>query len=300
MARKLKKIRRPDADPSGIPPELRKRLCAISITREEFSHVVADILRLALPDVQVVVKGPLELDLNRESDKRCVRMSLYSTWNLGKDDLEHRLDAVSSHVINAAGMFRNTTDLTESPDRNKIVPMLKNDSFVRHTIEQMRGMDGLVAERLVADIWVAYAIDRPGSLAYLSENMRKMMDISLEELRKLAPVNLTRTVPVIGRVGEAPRFMMTAGGTLEASLLVLDALWREQEKHVDGELVLAVPSREVVMFTGSNCKDVIDGMKRQIKEIARATPYFVSEALLVWRNGRWEEYEPPKLKGPLN
>ena len=41
-----------------------------------------------------------------------------------------------------------------------------------------------------------------------------------------------------------------AGGTFEASLLLLDDLWQEHDDAVDSRLLVAIPSGEILLFTG--------------------------------------------------
>ena len=149
-------------------------------------------------------------------------------------------------------------------------------------------------------MWVAYAVDLPGSLAFLTESQRKALDIPVADLRQLAAENLRRIAPAIARIGEAPHFMFAAGGTWEASLLVLDDLWDQQAKELDGDIVAAVPTRAVIMFTGSNCKEVVEALRKTARGVMAAGPYPVSNCLLVRRNGKWEQYDKPTFKGPLN
>ena len=46
--------------------------------------------------------------------------------------------------------------------------------------------------------------------------------------------------------------MLKAGGDYEASLLLFDDIWRDGQVKVDGDIVVAVPAKDVLLVTGSN------------------------------------------------
>ena len=91
------------------------------------------------------------------------------------------------------------------------------------------------------------------------------------------------------RRGTGPVFMLVGDGNYDSSLLLLDKLWDEQAGSVRGDLVAAVPSRSVLLFTGSASPDGVGQLRKAVDEIFTTGDHVVSKALLIRRNGRWEE-----------
>jgi len=278
----------------GIPAPLHERLVSKSLTEKEFTETVAERVRHALPGVDVRIVGPLELTIGSSAGD--IRQFLTNAWNVCKDEPAERSRVVSEHVRSVVESYQRTTTSSSLSERSALIPMIKDDAFVKGANEQYGSTDTLAAERLAADVWIVYAVDLPGSIAYLTESERKRLGLPLEELRQLAITNLRRVLPEIERHGTAPAFMLTAGGNMEASLLLLDDLWQGQERLVEGEVVAAVPARDVLVFTGSNSPAGIEAVKGSIQRVAANNSYPVSKALLVRRGGRWQQFQPPPAR----
>jgi uncharacterized protein YtpQ (UPF0354 family) len=84
-------------------------------------------------------------------------------------------------------------------------------------------------------------------------------------------------------------FMITVDGNYEASLLLVDSLWGSKKLNIEGDPVVAVPSRDVLVFTGSKN---IPGLKK-LREVASKNEYAypLTSVLHIYRNGKFEEFE---------
>jgi uncharacterized protein YtpQ (UPF0354 family) len=156
----------------------------------------------------------------------------------------------------------------------------------REFLNQVPRGGSVKAEHLVADLWIVYAEDSPQSLRYLPGDI----STTLPELRQRAIRYLRSALPSVQRHGGGPCYMLTAGGNFEASLLLLNEIWDQQAKQVKGELVAAAPSRDVVMFTGSDSPAGLAELRTAVHRIHSSGSYPVSETLLVWRHGSWQGY----------
>ena len=79
-------------------------------------------------------------------------------------------------------------------------------------------------------------------------------DLGVERsaLRKLAVENLTRLRPKIEMHSHGNMLaMFDVGGTYEASLLLFDSIWTDGQVKVNGDIVVAVPTGDVLLVTGS-------------------------------------------------
>jgi len=85
--------------------------------------------------------------------------------------------------------------------------------------------------------------------------------------------------------------MILADGNYESSLLLADKLWDGQASLVEGEIVAAVPARDVLMFTGSGSPDGLRRLRQGVDATYKQASHQISKTLLVRRKGRWEKFE---------
>jgi uncharacterized protein YtpQ (UPF0354 family) len=178
-------------------------------------------------------------------------------------------------------------------DAASIVPLIKaaipeNDHA---SAIELNGEDALVDDPFVANLFIMYAFDLPSLFRFVARRDLERLGISSEGLRELAVSNLRRVLPEIECHGEPPVFMLTVGGNLEASLLLIDDLWESLCGLVAGELVAAVPARDVLMFTGNESVEGIAAIRNSIERIWNGGDHLISKSLLVWRDRRWLKFE---------
>jgi uncharacterized protein YtpQ (UPF0354 family) len=142
-----------------------------------------------------------------------------------------------------------------------------------------------------SDLIVLYAEDSPKNIRYLGPKDLERAHLARKELRNLACENLNRLLPKVERHGTNGLYLLTAGGDYEASLLPLDSIWGDMQEEVHGELVVAVPTRDLLIVTGSKDQPGIESVKKIVqKATAQNSPYRVTPKLFVRRGGRLEEF----------
>ena len=81
--------------------------------------------------------------------------------------------------------------------------------------------------------------------------------------------------------------MITCGGDFEASLL-LDDIWDHVAEQVDGDVIAAVPARDVLLVTGANNAEGLRKMEGLIRHLHdEGVPYPVSRTMLRRKDGGW-------------
>jgi uncharacterized protein YtpQ (UPF0354 family) len=153
-----------------------------------------------------------------------------------------------------------------------------------------------IAEELVAELNIMYAFDLPGHFEYLSERHCRDLGLDPAGLRKLSVRNLTRrrSKPEILQPSDAV-YMLRLDGDLEASLLLVDHLWPQVARGITGEIVAGVPSRDVLVITGTGITGGIDTLRWAVDRAwKRSTnPKLVlTQSLLVRRDDSWQILEP--------
>jgi uncharacterized protein YtpQ (UPF0354 family) len=85
------------------------------------------------------------------------------------------------------------------------------------------------------------------------------------------------------------RRRVVTGNNLEACTLLATTWWEQMATQVPGEIVAAVPSRDVVLFCSSKSREGLATLMSVSAEVLqRETTHALTNRLLVWRNGKWK------------
>lgn len=118
------------------------------------------------------------------------------------------------------------------------------------------------------------------------------------ELRRAAAANLYAALDRIDIHGQPPALMLSLDG-LESSALLAHLFWEDLAGSVPGDLVVGVPARDVVIFTGSFSGSGLQKVRRAVDRVFFAGgPHLLSQDLLVRRRRRWEVYVPELAPPP--
>jgi uncharacterized protein YtpQ (UPF0354 family) len=156
----------------------------------------------------------------------------------------------------------------------------------------------LVSDFLVGDLNILYAFDLPGYFEYVSQHDCVTLGLDPAGLRELSVRNLTRrrSKPEILRPSDAAVMLRLPGdGDLEAGLLLVDHLWPQVARSMPGETIVAVPSRDVLVVSGSEVSGGVETLHGAVKrrwENPTNRKLLLTRSLLVRRNDSWHVFEP--------
>ncbi len=264
-----------------------------TLTTAEFAEAFASRIHEVDAGVEVKRVGELELRVSggRTGEKNVFLDNAYREYSLVPDEL----DAVLDRYVNAA--LEMALDSVTRIDLRRIVPVIKDAAYpaeVRkslikagHSAEDI----GFHYEPLNPDLVIFYALDSDRNIRYLSHEDLKSLDFAPGELRQQALKNLNGLLPQIEKHGAGGTFVVTAGGTYEASLLLVDSLWSAENFQVDGEIVVAVPSRDLLLVTGSQNTEGLSHLRKLAKETVENGAYHLTSQLFVRREGKWAAFE---------
>lgn len=272
------------------------------LTPREFTREYAEALRKASPRLKVSVAKDLELRVISADGSESTSF-LDNAYDEYKLDPKAKADVIRRFV--AAGLETIGT-VRDGVDRARIVPIIKDRPWLEETRQGLmsRGAKEVpeqVYEDFSPDLIIVYAEDSPKNIRYLGPKDLELANVDRSELRALASENLKRLLPKIERHGANGLYMITAGGNYEASLLVLDSIWSDGQMDVSGDVVVAVPTRDLLLVTGSQDSQGIEKVRQMAKEASTGGSYGLTQKLFVYRNGRFNEFkENAKPGGPAN
>ncbi|MFC4808636.1 DUF1444 domain-containing protein [Paenibacillus sp. GCM10023250] len=78
-------------------------------------------------------------------------------------------------------------------------------------------------------------------------------------------------------------------GNFEASLILIDNLWEDSLKHyITNNFIVAIPSRDVLVFCDSQSEQAIEELKRTIQSVWEDGDHLLTNKLLIRSGGKWE------------
>jgi uncharacterized protein YtpQ (UPF0354 family) len=175
---------------------------------------------------------------------------------------------------------------------DKIVPNIKDWLY----LEELRKIQPnneieYVYEKYNDELYIFYAQDTEHSISYLVKENIEEYQIETTGLKEKAIKNLLNILPEIQSHGENGYFMLTAGGDYEASLILEESIWTKDNFNVNGEIVIGIPTRDLVLITGSENEEGIKRLKEIINEVNQTGNHLVSDKLFSWRNGKFEVFD---------
>ncbi|MCX6954053.1 MAG: DUF1444 family protein [Verrucomicrobia bacterium] len=152
--------------------------------------------------------------------------------------------------------------------------------------------DSPVERLLVADLLVFYAFDVGTHYELVANRDLGRLDVSPDELHERALANL-RAMNLEVRAHQRPEsrtLMLTAGGNYEATLILLPEFWLSVGEMVTGQIVAAVPARDILLVTGDADPANLAELRRLTSRSIERADKPLSRAFIRWNGTQWEEY----------
>jgi uncharacterized protein YtpQ (UPF0354 family) len=259
---------------------------AQTLNSQTFTEEFARALTAAQPTATVTVKGDLALSVKEASglDRTIFLTNAYREYSL---DPKRFGDIVKGFV---AAMSRSGPTQAKL-DRSRIVPVIKDRQWLvdLHKMHKAQGNDQEhLSESFNNELIVVYAEDDPTRMRYLTTS--EDIGVGRQELRALAVENLKRILPKIEMRGDDHVLLVSAGGDYEPSLLLIDEIWSGGQVKVNGDIVVAIPARDVLLVTGSRDRTGLKSIRELAAKFVAQGPYGLTDTLFVYRNGRFTKF----------
>lgn len=221
-------------------------------------------------------------DLPHETDIRVFPDNLHHMLQGAKTDSERQrtLDTFIQNTIDRFINIQNGDNKTTD-----ILPVVRHENYGKNIGET----DPPLSLPFIADMRIFFAHDSETSLEYITSKDIKELGLTIEDLRFTAFENFSNKDWEV-QIEGGGIYSLYLDGTNEASFLLDTDLWEEIDEQL-GEIILIALSRDLVVFvdnTKIDGKSVLKGI--QEKYFAKIA-YPISDAILVWKNGRWEIFD---------
>jgi uncharacterized protein YtpQ (UPF0354 family) len=262
---------------------------AETLAPQAFAETFVQRLKAAWPDTKVTIKDNLVVQAEGQHG-RTIDISLANLYPRYRSNPD-LLDELIRDYVGKISPPRGPSTATAALDRTRIVPVIKDRPWfdeVRGRVRtQTPNAPDLAVEDFNNELVIVYALDDPKRMRYLTTD--ELTGIERKDLRTLALENLLRIMPKIQMATDGTLGMMVAGGDYEASLLLFDNIWTDGTVKVKGDVVVAIPTRGMLLVTGSQDRA---GLKRMREIVAKNADeqYRLTTALFVYRKGRFVKF----------
>ncbi len=175
----------------------------------------------------------------------------------------------------------------------RILPVLRPIERM-HEIAALAAQHGALApaeihEPFSDEIVLSYVIDDGPTMQSLSPDEAQDYAADWRDLHNLAVGNLRERARDALEVHtlEEGIFMVAIGGDYESGLLCLAPVWGQLAPTVEGDVIAAVPTRDLLFFTGSKNTQAVDALRLRAEEFFRTADHAVAPGLLRLTSNGW-------------
>ncbi|RTL22206.1 MAG: hypothetical protein EKK52_06480 [Burkholderiales bacterium] len=250
--------------------------------RTAFTERAAALLRSRLGDAAVVIAAPLTLkigDLQANLD----RVYDFCRSNTGgcDDELQRYVQA----VVDVHG--KSAVAVTREALRAVVRTVAYAETATRSAAGQATALYRPFAEGLVA----MSMVDSPRSARLLGEADCQSLGLSPLQAQELALANLRRTLRPLSEVAQPLKH--GAIGTLqgdfyESGRVLLYEDWAPLAQAQQGVLIVALPSKDVLLYAADDSPAGLDALRMQVRELMRRVPGPLTDVLLRWTPSGWQ------------
>lgn len=225
------------------------------LTEHDFTLLYIDSLEKNMPDAAFDIVGPLEIKVKANQEDITVYLdNAYRAY-------QNEPDAIATIIRDYINSTASASIKTRPINKNSIVPVIRSFKYLED-LESVNHGDTALAELIYYekyndDLIILYAEDTEYNVRYLNETDIDTLQIGKDTLQHFAFGNLRKILPEVEIVGANGNFSIVAGGIYETSLILSNSMWNKTNFPVDGDIVIVIPTRDMVYVTGSNNKEHI-------------------------------------------
>lgn len=263
-----------------------------SLNEKDFTQAYVEYLAAKRPDLTLEMVRPLEIKA-KTLERDFGTLFLHNVYAIYRQDPSRKDELFTKY---AASIFDHALEPPVSLET--LVAVVKAKDWVEDMDRVTMGTEGkgfhILSEPISSDLFIVYATDTPNSVTYqdrekilaLEPLFAKVKEKGIENLRDV--VGAYTFEPVERGVYQ----LRSAGGDYDSSVPLLpEAFDKFPEKNNNGEVVFAIPSRNILIATRSSNKEGIAFMHELTQKIYSTDPYFVSSSLFAIKNGVWDVYK---------
>jgi len=257
------------------------------MTQQEFANECIDAFRKKYPAISFTLeqdfsisgkKGDLGMKINLEN--------VYMAYKAEPDSLK-------SIIGKYLTTFERGYAQKKGVSITSIVPVIKPVEYLDGIREATKSDSvGIITEKYNDLLIIAYAQDSETSIEYLNTKSFKELNISMDSLRHIALSNLKKIVGSANWESLNGIYLIKTAGGYESSLMLVPGFWTMDDLpvdlRVDGDWVIAIPTHDILVVTGSENKEGLAEVESVTRKIYKESNYRISDKLFKWNGDKFE------------
>ncbi len=273
-------------------------MCSFHVSAEkiiselDFTNKYISVVKKNVAGIKAEIRNSLEIEFTLKNGEKLTTYlnNAYNDYRSYPTDIDNVIEKYS-------GALTETSEgVAETLGKERIFPVLKDIEYIRQITEMMKrkekdGKFPFYYEQLNEVLYVLYAFDTPTSIRYMPKEDIEKLGVKEQDLKKLSMSNLRSTIPSVQVQGDpATVSMLVADGTYEASFLLFDDLWTKERFPVKGDIVVYVPSRDLVLITGSKDPEGLAKVHSIVNDPKNKWSHIVSEVGFIRSGSQWKVF----------
>jgi hypothetical protein len=147
---------------------------------------------------------------------------------------------------------------------------------------------------IAGDVWFVCVVDQPRNIMSLNDERAKSIGLSRDEAISLGKKNVSAALrPLASVIKELPEngIGYLDGDFYESSRFALHDEWKPLSKKLNGNLIVAVPASDLLIYGDGSNKQHIDAMAALAAHALKKSPRPISATLFRWTKNGWEAVE---------
>ncbi|MFZ8142765.1 DUF1444 family protein [Alteromonas macleodii] len=263
----------------------------IVLDESAFTQRYAKAINIREDGVRADIKGRLEVEMTYSNGETSTAYLDNAYMNYRSSPGE--LDVIINAYINA--LTKSSSDVKSNIEKEHIFPVIKDRGYMEQITKLMnhssKGELPFYYEKLNDVLYVLYAIDTPSSIKFMPKKDINALGVEEGELRNLSMANLMKANVSLQIQGDRSTIsMVVADGIYEASFLLYDDLWTKENFPVKGDIVVYVPSRDVLIVTGSEDTESLETARGIVHNPESQWSHAVTDIGFVREKNKWVEF----------
>lgn len=255
----------------------------------DFSQMFIDQMKAINPEVEIISTEGMEIKWkikDSENEEVIFLDNVYAEYMHRPSKLEEILDKhANSILISEEDIQENSENTSQiSITLENILPVVKNILFIENVKETTTSP--IFYENLNTELVVVYSVTDGDTTHYLTEADVNQLGLSNENLRALTLENLIQKVEV-SLEEEGSHYQLIADGNLESSFLLIPDVWTKQNFPVNGNIVIAIPTRDTLIVVDSLNEQDITFARQKIEENFVEGNLVISDKLFEFKEGEF-------------
>jgi len=149
----------------------------------------------------------------------------------------------------------------------------------------------IIIQNVCDDLSYMYVYDNGSGLEILQESDLMKLNISKEELHEIAMANFRQLISQrLNAQNNGETFWFILDGNLEAGLVLVDEIWDQVEAHLNEEIVICVPARDVIIATGKSNENIIADFTEKAINILTSGDHPLSYNWFIRQDKQWKVF----------